>query len=270
MSHDETLARAAALIAAADGLLICAGAGMGIDSGLPDFRGSQGFWRAYPALGEAGMRFEEIANPTAFRNDPELAWGFYGHRLALYRATQPHVGFAVLRRWAHRMEYGAFVFTSNVDGQFQRAGFTEEQIAECHGSLHWLQCIEPCNRAIWSAQDFAPRIDAERCRLLGQMPACPYCGGLARPNVLMFDDWYWLAQRSGAQQKRLALWREDVERLVVLELGAGTRIPTVRHLAQAAGGRLIRINPDEAQAGNAGVSLPLGAREALQAIDALL
>ncbi|MCL2657081.1 MAG: NAD-dependent deacetylase [Betaproteobacteria bacterium] len=270
MNHDATLAHAAALIEAADGLLICAGAGMGIDSGLPDFRGAQGFWHAYPALGAADMRFEAIANPSAFRDDPELAWGFYGHRLALYRATQPHVGFAILRRWAQKMQHGSFVFTSNVDGQFQRAGFAEEQIAECHGSLHWLQCIEPCNRAIWPAQDFIPQVDTERCRLIGPMPACPYCGGLARPNVLMFDDWYWLAQRSGAQQRRLALWREQVEHLVVLELGAGTRIPTVRHLAHAAGGDLMRINPDAAHAGNARINLSLGAREALQAIDALL
>ena len=45
----------------ADGLLITAGAGMGVDSGLPDFRGTEGFWRAYPALAQAHIRFESIA-----------------------------------------------------------------------------------------------------------------------------------------------------------------------------------------------------------------
>ena len=57
------LEQAADLIRHADGMLIGAGAGMGVDSGLPDFRGPEGFWRAYPALREAGLKFSEIASP---------------------------------------------------------------------------------------------------------------------------------------------------------------------------------------------------------------
>src|SRR3712207_5697228 len=83
------LAHAAQLLDEADALLVCAGAGMGVDSGLPDFRGTHGFWKAYPALARAGIAFHEIANPASFETDPSLAWGFYGHRLALYRATVP-------------------------------------------------------------------------------------------------------------------------------------------------------------------------------------
>ena len=49
----SVIEQAASLIKDADGLLITAGAGMGVDSGLPDFRGREGFWRAYPALGRA-------------------------------------------------------------------------------------------------------------------------------------------------------------------------------------------------------------------------
>ena len=52
---NEGFQRAAALVASADALLVCAGAGMGVDSGLPDFRGDEGFWRAYPALGRARL-----------------------------------------------------------------------------------------------------------------------------------------------------------------------------------------------------------------------
>ena len=117
---------AAAWIRHADGLLITAGAGMGIDSGLPDFRGPGGFWGVYPALGRARIAFEAIANPAAFERNPALAWGFYGHRLALYRQTKPHAGFAMLQALAEKLERGAFVFTSNVDGHFRKAGFAAE------------------------------------------------------------------------------------------------------------------------------------------------
>jgi NAD-dependent SIR2 family protein deacetylase len=90
---------AAELIADADALLVTAGAGMGVDSGLPDFRGAEGFWRAYPALGRRGLQFHQVASPRTFETDPALAWGFYGHRLDLYRRITPHPGFDILRRW---------------------------------------------------------------------------------------------------------------------------------------------------------------------------
>ena len=97
--HDlnANFARCAKLIAAADGLLITAGAGIGVYSGLPDFRGNEGMWKAYPALGRRRMNFQDIANPEAFRALPRLAWGFYGHRLALYRQTRPGPAFGMLK-----------------------------------------------------------------------------------------------------------------------------------------------------------------------------
>lgn len=97
MADDEAIDHAADLIEDADALIVAAGAGMGIDSGLPDFRGPEGFWREYPALGRRRLRFYEVANPKAFETHPAIAWGFYGHRLALYRRTVPHEGFDILR-----------------------------------------------------------------------------------------------------------------------------------------------------------------------------
>src|SRR5258707_10426867 len=98
-SNDTQLSAAAVAVQSADALLIGAGAGMGVDSGLPDFRGTEGFWNAYPPYRKLGLDFMAVANPQWFRDDPTLAWGFYGHRLNLYRAATPHPGFAMLRRW---------------------------------------------------------------------------------------------------------------------------------------------------------------------------
>ncbi len=93
---EAALDRAAEAIASAEALWIGAGAGMGVDSGLPDFRGPQGFWRAYPPYERLGLDFVALANPRWFSQDPTLAWGFYGHRMTLYRQTMPHDGFAIL------------------------------------------------------------------------------------------------------------------------------------------------------------------------------
>ncbi len=272
---DPLLAHAAELVDQADALVVAAGAGMGVDSGLPDFRGDSGFWRAYPALGASGLKFTEVASPETFRRDPALAWGFYGHRLALYRRTVPHDGFAILRRWGERMERGLFVYTSNVDGQFQRAGFDAASLHECHGAIERLQCTRPCSLATWSADALQPDIDEAACRWRGPLPTCPNCGALARPAILMFGDSAWIEREFEQQAARLDAWLACVRRPVEVELGAGTHIPSVRHFGQRVltrhGGRLVRINPRESSVPlNADVGLPLGALAGLRAIDAVL
>ncbi|GHF74512.1 NAD-dependent SIR2 family protein deacetylase [Amycolatopsis bartoniae] len=266
------LESAARLIEAADALLVCAGAGMGVDSGLPDFRGDEGFWRAYPPYERLGLRFAELADPRHFADDPSLAWGFYGHRLELYRATVPHEGFALLRKWGEAKPGGAAVFTSNVDGQFQKAGFA--LVAEVHGSIHHLQCTVPCGPDIWAATDVHPQVDEKTMRAAEPLPECRNCGQLARPNILMFGDFDWLSARSDEQLRAVNDWRRAHPNLVVVELGAGSAVPTVRRyseLASAATGALVRINPREpAVRHGRGVSLPHGALDTLTALDELL
>ena len=98
------LSRAASIVRGAEAFVITAGAGMGVDSGLPDFRGNKGFWNAYPAYARLGLSFVDCANPQHFSGDPSFGWGFYGHRTNLYRNTVPHEGFHVIRKWIDRNE----------------------------------------------------------------------------------------------------------------------------------------------------------------------
>jgi len=263
---------AAAVISKADALLVTAGAGMGVDSGLPDFRGDKGFWKAYPPFERLGVSFVDMANPTWFVRDPELAWGFYGHRLELYRGTTPHGGFNILQSWARGLEHGSFVFTSNVDGHFQQAGFSRDRVIECHGSIGHLQCTEPCSNEIWSADGLEVEVDMESFRAVSDLPECPHCGALARPNVLMFGDWHWIPGRTADQERRFSDWlgKAAGPRLVIVEIGAGSAVPTVRmtseRVASRSGAILIRINPREPQVRHRHIGLALDALEALEAI----
>lgn len=270
---DLALDRAAQAIADSKAILIGAGAGMGVDSGLPDFRGDQGFWRAYPPYERLGLNFVSLANPRWFTEDPTLAWGFYGHRMELYRRTAPHTGFAVLRGWASRMRLGGFVFTSNVDGHFDRTGFAPEQIVEVHGSFGGMQCTEACGSGIFPGNSVAVEIDPETMRAVGRLPECPRCGAIARPNILMFGDFEWLSARTDLQMRRMSSWLDRLggAKLAVVECGAGQAVPTVRitcqRIAREYGGTLIRINTREPDVSSGHVSLPLGALNALEAID---
>jgi NAD-dependent SIR2 family protein deacetylase len=268
MGMSDDYAAAAAAIAAADALIITAGAGMGVDSGLPDFRGDRGFWQAYPMYERLGLSFVDAANPQHFGRDPLFGWGFYGHRTNLYRQTEPHAGFSLLLDWISRHELASFVVTSNVDGQFQVAGFDPDSLLEVHGSIHHLQCLSPCCHDIWpNRAEF--KIDHSVMRA-DRAPACPSCGGVARPNILMFGDYSWLSDRTAAQEERFSRFMAQYggKKLVVIEMGAGSAVPTIRHLSENLGSRqgvdVIRINPREPRIGGGHFSFAVGALEGLE------
>ncbi|HTP52400.1 MAG TPA: Sir2 family NAD-dependent protein deacetylase [Anaeromyxobacteraceae bacterium] len=266
----EGYAAVAAALRSAAGLVVATGAGMGIDSGLPDFRGERGFWKAYPMYERLGISFVDAANPERFEEDPEFGWGFYGHRLGLYRATEPHRGYALLRRWIERFRLPWFAVTSNVDGQFQKAGFDESRLVEVHGSIHHLQCTAPCSDDIWENREEV-EVDLGSMRARG-LPRCRHCPRVARPNILMFGDGSWVPHRSHDQQRRFdAFLEERGERLLVLEIGAGTAVATIRwiteRLGRGEGATVVRVNPREPDIRPPHLAMPVGALEALAGID---
>ncbi|KAK2167599.1 hypothetical protein LSH36_26g11033 [Paralvinella palmiformis] len=280
----KSLKRAANAVKKAKGLVITAGAGMSVDSGLPDYRGQEGFWRAYPPLKKMGLKFENMNTPEWFHNDPEFAWGFFGHQYDLYWRTEPHQGFQILKKWAGRMEHGHFVFTSNVDGHFKKSGFNEDTILECHGSINFMQCVGGNDsHEIWPVPEGTHfKVDASTLRAAKPLPMGPHGKNThpARPNVLMFDDWEWETTRSDKQhikyQRFLDSLTDSVSDVVVIEIGAGLSIPTVRYTSEGLVTRcpskrvLIRINPSESMVPDGHISIPLNGLEALQKIDELL
>jgi NAD-dependent SIR2 family protein deacetylase len=259
----EEIKKAALEIKNAKYLLITAGAGMGVDSGLPDFRGDEGFWRAYPIAKRLGLNFQALANPRWFDINPRLAWAFYGHRLNLYRQTTPHDGFKILLNMPHEK----FVFTSNVDGQFQKAGFDDNKIVEIHGSIHYLQCKLPCSNKIWKNEEII-EVDMEKFEAKN-FPYCIECGEIARPNILMFGDFRFVEERVDMQLEKFNEWLSGIDdKLVIIEIGAGKAVPTVRNMSERIrdlfGATLIRINPRESD--GADIEIKKGAKEALNSI----
>ncbi len=258
--------RAIEIINDAEYLLITAGAGMGVDSGLPDFRGTEGFWRAYPIAKKLNLDFHELANPRWFEENPKLAWAFYGHRLQLYSETAPHEGYYKLLQIAKSKE-DYFVVTSNVDGHFLKAGFSETKIDEIHGSIHYLQCSKPCSNDIWSAQERDVAIDMEKFKAKKPLPRCKKCKAVARPNILMFNDWNWIDEREASQRKNFADFLQQIGagKLAIVEFGAGKAIPTIRNLSEIISkdynATLIRVNPRDFDTPDDAIALQMGALE---------
>jgi NAD-dependent SIR2 family protein deacetylase len=270
---EEQVRRAAEIIRWSQTLVVTASAGMSADSGLADILRDQGLWKTYPLYERLGLRILDLANPSHFAKSPEFAWGFFGHRLGLARATPPHAGYEILRRWADRLAKAVTVLTVNVDGQFLKAGFGREAVTELYGSIHHLQCLTPCCDFVWENHEEVP-VDPHTL-LASRWPVCPACGAVARPNVRMFGDTTWIPARSDRQRKRLEAFLDERAGpgVVVLMLGGSDSVEAVQHLAgelRLRGATIVCINPLGSRFPPPHVSLTRRALAGLTAIDAAL
>lgn len=156
------------------------------------------------------------------------------------------------------------IYTSNVDRMFHKAGFNADEIEEIHGNALTMQCSKPCSqRAVWKLPvNFRFKIDMDSMRCTNDLPKCPQCGRLARPNVMMFCDPAYFRADSPNPDYNYWTFQSNIEqvlrtrpnsKLVILELGAGKRVPSVRVYCQrflndsslpSGSITLIRVNPD--------------------------
>jgi NAD-dependent SIR2 family protein deacetylase len=268
MQPDDLAARlthAASLIDHADALLIGAGAGMSADSGIAVYRGPDGRYSSPDVLAEANADF--------FTTDRGAAAQTYRRRYAEVNSATPHPGYEILHQWHQRSPYGAFVYTSNIDSLFIRSGFPEHTVYEVHGALRRSQCLTRCQGP---ATPLFHTPDPQHA-----IATCPHCGEPARPNVLMFGDYAFHDAYRAQQWEHFAHWSDtipDHARVVILEIGAGADIPTVRakceSLSAGCNWPLVRINPHEgalpSHCAPDSTSIPLNALDALSRIAAHL
>ena len=266
---NNMLNKAAEAISSADCLFIVAGAGMGVDSGLADFQGNLAFWNTHPALAREGLTFQDMATPQWFFDNPRRAWGFYGYRHQLYKRTQPHQGFQILKKWAKSKSIKSFVYTTNIDGHFQKAGFSQQLIYECHGSINCFQCCAECSNHVSHRRHLLLDIDTEQLLAKGKLPSCQHCNGILRPNILMRDDSFWLMRRAVQQEYNYKQWKHLINQksVAIIELGVGVSRESALWANGQSFGTLIRINPIDAEGDANTLSIRSGALEALLAID---
>ncbi len=256
-------------LSSANAIVILTGAGMGVDSGLASFRGKDGRWGNLEASEDKSIF--EISNPKELAKNPKSGWKMLANRLIEYTFTQPHSGFEILQKWIKKFNLDYFILTSNVDNQFQKAGFDAKKIRELHGSLFHLQCSIPCNKNIWEHNIDLKTIinDIEN----EKFPTCPSCGNMSRPNVYMFRDATYIANRSKEQEKEFQVFLENNsnKNLLVFEIGSGPHVQSIRKKTRMLGihhnAKIVRINPNDFKIKAPHIAIDKGALEALQEIN---
>lgn len=257
--------RAAELVLQCGAILFTSGAGMGVSSGLGTFRGiAAGVWP--PLLKHRELDFTDMSNPRWFdkpqgnsdqHDTANFGYAFWAYRYNAYTSSEPHVGYQIAKNWSEfKHVKHAFSFTSNIDGHWIKSGWKESSVLECHGSVHYMQCVQNCSEQIWPTNDALKlTVDPQTDCVIDPLPQCPNCHELARPNVVMFGDWTVLDNRIVEQQSHYVIFKSNLAkdncRLLVIELGAGTAVPTVRMESERfftdrnLRTDFIRINPSE-------------------------
>lgn len=244
----NAIEQVAARLQHATRVTILTGAGVSAASGVPTFRGKDGLWRQYQAT--------DLATPEAFARDPGLVWEWYQWRRELIAGCQPNPAHEVIARWSRRGD-GWQVVTQNVDDLHMRAGTRD--VIRLHGSIWELSCWKRCRRVPRPWRD-------ERVPLPEAPPACPDCGGLARPAVVWF----------GEDLDRLDVARATAATDCEVFIAAGTSsvvYPAASLLGQAkaCGGFTVEINPEPAAAAaDVDCRIAMAAEIAFPAIDARL
>jgi NAD-dependent SIR2 family protein deacetylase len=145
------------------------GAGVSTESGIPDFRSADGIWAQYDPM--------EYASIEAFRRDPVKVWEFYGKRLGALLEAKPNAAHDALAELERRGLLSA-VITQNIDRLHALAG--SQDVVEVHGSIATSVCLR-CGTTATLEDVLALLEDAPA-------PACPSCGAILKPNVVMFGE----------------------------------------------------------------------------------
>ncbi len=220
-------------------IVVLTGAGISAESGIPTFRGEEGYWVA----NSRHYRPQELATLAAFENDPEVVWPWYLFRRSTCRSAHPNPGHLALVQLEEAFGDRFVLVTQNVDGLHLRAGNSLERTYQIHGNIDYMRCSKECSGALievpeglepWNRGD---RLEDAHRELL----RCPACGALTRPHVLWFDECYDEARYRFQSSLASVL---DAELLLVIGTAGATNLPTqMARLAAQRSVPIIDINP---------------------------
>ena len=202
-------------------ILVITGAGVSAESGIPTFRGKDGYWR--------NLDPAKLATPEAFARDPKLVWEWYRERRQCIRNARPNAAHEAIAKLAQYADEFLLV-TQNVDDLHTRAGVSPEKMVQIHGNI----LVTRCSRCDFSVLEG----DEER----QEIPRCANCAALMRPGVVWFGE-----QLPWNEVQRVENFLDHGPCDVVIVAGTTALFGYIVDWAVRAnrGGELIEVNPEE-------------------------
>jgi NAD-dependent deacetylase len=229
-------------------ILFITGAGLSADSGLPTYRGVGGLYNSGET--EEGLAIEEMLSGAMFIQQPEWTWKYLRQVENACRGATFNRGHTVLAEMERRFPR-VWTLTQNVDGFHRAAG--SRNVIDIHGDLRMIRCTSCPHRV--TVEDYSG---------FTEMPRCPGCTAILRPDVVLFGEAL-PADRVRELQYQL---REGFD--IVFSVGTSSLFPYISLPVELAVQRdkpSVEINPDTTRvSGLVTYRLALGAAVALDAI----
>ncbi|MEO8184716.1 MAG: Sir2 family NAD-dependent protein deacetylase, partial [Deltaproteobacteria bacterium] len=218
--------------------LFLTGAGISAESGIPTFRGPEGYWR----VGSRNYHPEQLATRAAFDAMPATVWGWYLHRYRTCTQAHPNAAHQALVQAAQLLGERFLLITQNVDGLHRRAGSPAAQTYEIHGNIAYARCSADC-AGLSPVSGLLDRFPTEaEPRELPAAFHCAGCGARLRPHVLWFDEFYDEPLFRLESSRRAAA---SAALLVVIGTTGATSLPLqIGELAARSDCPLVVINPE--------------------------
>jgi len=169
-------------------ITVLTGAGISAESGIPTFRGPEGYW----TVGSQVYQPQEMATFWMFTHQPDEVWKWYLYRMGVCRAAEPNPGHRALVAMEQRFGDRFALITQNVDGLHLRAGNSPERTYQIHGNINHMRCSLECSEAVYPIPP-AVRPKTKDTHLTDsdrELLRCPLCGARSRPHILLFDESY--------------------------------------------------------------------------------
>lgn len=244
-------------------VLFITGAGLSAESGLPTYRGIGGLYERNRT--EEGYSIEEVLSGSMFEKEPLLTWKYLlelGMAVLEAKPNSAHRLIAEIEEHFRERGGEVWVLSQNIDGFHHQAG--SKNLLEIHGTMHRWRCTQ-CE---WTTEE--PPYENYRHKpgetaVMGIIPPrCPKCGGIARPDVVLFEELL-----PGKVIDRLQ--RElDAGFDVIFTVGTSAMFPYISspvHIGKRQGALTVEVNPGESQlSGDINIHLKSGAGAALDAI----
>lgn len=208
-------------------VLVLTGAGVSAESGIPTFRGKDGYWR--------NLDPTKLATPEAFARDPQLVWDWYRERRQRIRNAQPNAAHEAIARLARATDEFLLV-TQNVDDLHARAGVAAEKMVRIHGDIF----ITRCSRCEFKRFEYEHEYEYEQEH---EIPRCSQCTALMRPGVVWFGE-----QLPWNELQRVESYLDGAACDVVIVAGTTATFGYIIDWALRAsqnGAELIEVNPEE-------------------------
>jgi len=219
-------------------VVVLTGAGISAESGIPTFRGAEGYW----VVGSQNYMPQEMATLEMFEQAPEEVWRWYLYRFGIVRHASPNPGHRALVDLERALGERFTLVTQNIDGLHRRAG--SQRVFCIHGDAAWVRCTAGCGVGLLDLPDLGirgkddPFTAADRARL-----SCPRCRGWLRPHVLWFDEFYDEEHYRMDSALRAA---SAADLLLVVGTSGATNLPMqIGRIAYQRCAAMVDVNPEE-------------------------